>query len=177
MTRQTSSFYLALISLLLTVGASAQAGELIEGRQPETQGAGPVPVVFKVRGQGFAVKDIDGGTEVETDIWEVVEIDTRNAFNTTTKRYVVPETGYYYLHAQVDQANFQTTAFFRLRFNVDPTSRYASYVDGDDVLTSVSGIFFLTQGQEVYTLLRNFTNGDDERMDGAFSWFGGHRIY
>jgi hypothetical protein len=159
------------------VGASAQAGELIEGRQPETQGAGPVPVVFKVRGQGFAVKDIDGGTEVETDIWEVVEIDTRNAFNTTTKRYVVPETGYYYLHAQVDQANFQTTAFFRLRFNVDPTSRYASYVDGDDVLTSVSGIFFLTQGQEVYILLRNFTNGDDERMDGAFSWFGGHRIY
>jgi hypothetical protein len=51
-------------------------------------------VIFKVRGSILTVKDIDGGTEVETDIWDIEVYDTANAFNTTTDRFVAPSAGY-----------------------------------------------------------------------------------
>ncbi|MHA7058629.1 hypothetical protein ACWGOQ_0015500 [Aquimarina sp. M1] len=134
------------------------------------------PVVFKVRGNGFAVKDLDGGTTIETDIWDIVTYDTRNAFNTSTKRYVVPETGYYYLQSVVRQSNFVTDAFFRINFNVDSSARYSQIMDGDDVKINVSGIYYLTVGQEIYVNLRNFTTGEDVRVDGTGSWFEGYKI-
>lgn len=138
--------------------------------------AATTPIIFKVRGNGFAVKDIDGGTTVEADIWDIITYDTRNAFNSTTKRYVVPESGYYYLHAVIRQSNFVTDAFFRINFNVDTSVRYTQIVDGDDVKINVSGIYFLNAGQEVYVNLRNFSTGEDERMDGTGSWFEGYKI-
>ena len=134
------------------------------------------PIIFKVRGNGFAVKDLDGGTTVETDIWDIETYDTRNAFNTTTKRYVVPESGYYYLHAVVRQSNTVTNAFFRIHFNVDTGINYNQIVDGDDVKINVSGIYFLNAGQQVFVNLRNFSSGTDVRIDGTGSWFEGYKI-
>ncbi|WP_296386486.1 hypothetical protein [Winogradskyella sp.] len=133
-------------------------------------------VIFKVRGNGFAVKDIDGLTEVETDIWDIEVYDTANAFNTATDRFVAPSSGYYFLHACIRQSNFVTTAFFRLRFNVDTSARYSTYVDEDDVKTEVSGVYFLNASQEVYVLLRNYSAGENERMDGSGSWFEGYKL-
>ncbi|MEM5564279.1 hypothetical protein WNY78_04160 [Psychroserpens sp. AS72] len=133
-------------------------------------------VIFKVRGNGFAVKDIDGATEVETNIWDIEVYDTANAFNTTSDRFVAPSSGYYFLHACIKQSNFITPAFFRIRFNVDVNSTYSTIVDGDDVKTEVSGIYFLSAGQDVYVLLRNFSAGEDERMDGTGSWFEGYKL-
>ena len=135
-----------------------------------------VPIVFKVRGNGFAVKDLDGGTTIETNIWDLRVYDTRNAFNTSTKRYIVPESGYYYLHAVVRQSNTVTTAFFRISFNVDRGIDFTQVVDGDDTKTNVSGIYFLRAGQEVYVNLRNFSPGTDVRIDGTGSWFEGYKI-
>ncbi len=133
------------------------------------------PVVFKVRGNGFAVKDLDANTTIETDIWDIRTYDTSNAFNTTTKRFVVPESGYYYLHAVVRQSNTVTTSFFRIHFNVDTGVDFTQIVDGDDVKTDVSGIYFLNVGQEVFVSLRNFgPNG--VRIDGSGSWFEGYKI-
>ncbi|WP_299259905.1 hypothetical protein [uncultured Aquimarina sp.] len=134
------------------------------------------PVVFKVRGNGFAVKDLDGGTTIETDIWDIRTYDTRNAFNTTTKRYVIPESGYYYLQAVVRQSNTVTNAFFRIHFNVDTGINYNQIVDGDDVKINVSGIYFLNAGQEVFVNIRNFSSGTDVRIDGTGSWFEGYKI-
>lgn len=134
------------------------------------------PIYFKVRGSGFAVKDLDGGTTIETDIWEIVDFDTANAFNSTSKRYVIPETGYYFIQGYVRQSNFVTDAFFRLNFNIDPNSRYSQIVDGDDVKIHVSGIYRLTAGQEVFMFLRNFSSGTDVRIDGTGSWFEGYKI-
>ncbi|KAA1242835.1 hypothetical protein [Aquimarina sp. RZ0] len=134
------------------------------------------PVVFKVRGNGFAVKDLDGGTTIETDIWDIRTYDTRNAFNTTTKRFVVPESGYYYLQAVVRQSNNVTDAFFRIQFNIDTGTDFTQIVDGDDVKINVSGIYFLTVGQEVYVNLRNFSPAIDVRIDGTGSWFEGYKI-
>jgi len=34
------------------------------------------PIVFKVRGNGFAVKDLDANTTIETDIWDIRTYDT-----------------------------------------------------------------------------------------------------
>ncbi|SEL73094.1 hypothetical protein SAMN04487910_3204 [Aquimarina amphilecti] len=133
------------------------------------------PVVFKVRGNGFAVKDLDANTTIETDIWDIRTYDTRNAFNTTTKRFVVPESGYYYLHAVVRQSNTVTTSFFRISFNVDTGIDFTQIVDGDDVKIDVSGIYFLNVGQEVFVSLRNFGAGD-VRVDGTGSWFEGYKI-
>ncbi len=133
------------------------------------------PVIFKVRGNGFAVKDLDANTTIETDIWDIRTYDTRNAFNTTTKRFVAPESGYYYLHAVVRQSNTVTTSFFRISFNVDRGVDFTQIVDGDDVKTDVSGIYFLTVGQEVFVSLRNFGAGD-VRIDGTGSWFEGYKI-
>ncbi|MGB3608061.1 hypothetical protein [Psychroserpens sp.] len=133
-------------------------------------------VIFKARGNGFAVKDIDGGTEVETDIWDIEVFDTANAFNTTTARFVAPSAGHYFLHACVRQSNSISSAFFRIRFNIDNFARYHTIVDGDDVKTEVSGIYFLTSGQEVYVLLRNYTAGVNESMDGTGSWFEGYKL-
>ncbi|WP_299443360.1 hypothetical protein [uncultured Aquimarina sp.] len=137
--------------------------------------AATTPVVFKVRGNGFAVKDLDANTTIETDIWDIRTYDTRNAFNTTTKRFVVPESGYYYLHAVVRQSNAVTTSFFRISFNVDTGVDFTQIVDGDDVKTDVSGIYFLNVGQEVFVSLRNFGAGD-VRIDGTGSWFEGYKI-
>ncbi|GAA3519738.1 hypothetical protein GCM10022393_37420 [Aquimarina addita] len=134
------------------------------------------PVVFKVRGSGFAVKDLDGGTSIETDIWDIRTYDTRNAFNTTSKRFVVPESGYYYLHAVVRQSNTVTTAFFRIHFNVDTGINHNQIIDGDDVKINVSGIYFLNAGQEVFVNLRNYSTGNDVRIDGTGSWFEGYKI-
>lgn len=134
------------------------------------------PVLFKVRGSGFAVKDIDGGTEVETDIWAVEVYDTANSFNTITDRFVAPSSGYYFLHAVIRQSNFVTPAYFRIRFNVDTASQYTTIVDGDTVKTEVSGIYYLSAGQQVYVLLRNYSVGEDERMDGSGSWFEGYKL-
>ncbi|AXT52787.1 hypothetical protein D1818_18870 [Aquimarina sp. BL5] len=133
------------------------------------------PIVFKVRGNGFAVKDLDANTTIETDIWDIRTYDTRNAFNTTTKRFVAPESGYYYLHAVVRQSNAVTTSFFRISFNVDTGVDFTQIVDGDDVKTDVSGIYFLNVGQEVFVSLRNFGAGD-VRIDGTGSWFEGYKI-
>jgi len=133
------------------------------------------PIVFKVRGNGFAVKDLDANTTIETDIWDIRSFDTRNGFNTTTKRYVIPETGYYYLHAVVKQSNTITTSFFRISFNVDTGINFTQTVDGDDVKTDVSGIYLLSAGQEVYVSLRNF-GGANVRIDGTGSWFEGYKI-
>ncbi len=138
--------------------------------------ADETPVVFKVRGFGFAVKNLNAGTIVETDFWDTKAFDTRNAFNLTTKRYVVPETGYYYLHAVVKQSNGVTSAFFRISFNIDTGNDYGTVVDGDDVRTEVSGIYFLNEGQEVYVNLRNFSSTINVRVDGYFSWFEGYKI-
>lgn len=133
------------------------------------------PVIFKVRGEGFAVKDLPGSTTIETDIWNLEAYDTRNAFNTTTKRFVCPEAGYYYLHAVIRQSNNATDNFFRISFNVDSAARYSTIVDGDDVKTEVSGIYFLNLGQEVFVRLRNFSTGAN-RIDGLGSWFEGYKI-
>jgi len=133
------------------------------------------PILFKVRGNGFAVKDLDANTTIETDIWDIRTYDTRNTFNTTTKRFVIPESGYYYLHAVVRQSNAVTTSFFRISFNVDTGVDFTQIVDGDDVKTDVSGIYFLNVGQEVFVSLRNFGAGD-VRIDGTGSWFEGYKI-
>ncbi|MFS4446967.1 hypothetical protein [Maribacter sp. 2307UL18-2] len=134
------------------------------------------PIYFKVRGNGFAVKDLDGGTTIETDIWEIIDFDTANAFDSSSKRYVIPETGYYFLQGYVRQSNTVTDAFFRLNFNIDPNSRYSQIVDGDDVKINVSGIYRLSAGQEVYMSLRNFSSSIDVRIDGTGSWFEGYKI-
>ncbi|WP_299224007.1 hypothetical protein [uncultured Aquimarina sp.] len=133
------------------------------------------PVIFKVRGNGFAVKDLDANTTIETDIWDIKTYDTRNTFNTTTKRFVAPESGYYYLHAVVRQSNTVTSSFFRISFNVDTGVNFTQIVDGDDVKTDVSGIYFLNVGQEVFVSLRNF-GPNDVRIDGSGSWFEGYKI-
>lgn len=138
--------------------------------------AATTPVVFKVRGNGFAVKDLDGGTTIETDIWDIRTYDTRNAFNTTTKRFVVPESGYYYLNTVVRQSNFVTTAFFRIHFNIDTGINYNQIIDGDDMKINVNGIYFLNAGQEVFVNLRNYTATEDVRIDGTGSWFEGYKI-
>ncbi|WP_378178126.1 hypothetical protein [Aquimarina sp. SS2-1] len=137
--------------------------------------AATTPVVFKVRGNGFAVKDLNINTTIETDIWDIRTYDTRNAFNTTTDRFVVPESGYYYLHAVVRQSNTVTSSFFRISFNVDPGVDFTQIVDGDDVKIDVSGIYFLNVGQEVFVNLRNF-GPSDVRIDGTGSWFEGYKI-
>ncbi|WP_298553605.1 hypothetical protein [uncultured Algibacter sp.] len=137
--------------------------------------AATTPVVFKVRGNGFAVKDLDANTTIETDIWDIRTYDTRNAFNTTTKRFVVPESGYYYIHAVVRQSNTVTTSFFRISFNVDTGVDFTQIVDGDDVKTDVCGIYFLNVGQQVFVSLRNF-GANDVRIDGTGSWFEGYKI-
>lgn len=133
-------------------------------------------VIFKVRGNGFAVKPLAGGTTVETDIWDIEVYDTANAFNTTTDRFVVPESGYYYLHAVVRQSNTVTSAFFRIHFNVDTGINYTQIVDGDDVKINVSGIYYLNAGQEVFVNLRNFSTGNNVNIDGTGSWFEGYKL-
>lgn len=134
-----------------------------------------IPIIFKVRGNGFAVKDLNVNTTTETDIWDITTHDTRNAFNTSSKRYVIPETGYYYLHAVVKQSNTVTSSFFRISFNVDTGIDFTQIVDGDDVKTEVSGIYYMLSGQEVYVNLRNFGAGG-VRVDGFGSWFEGYKI-
>ena len=166
------------------VGPAGPAGPAgIQGEQgeqgvPGQAGESPTfnPIFFKVRGNGFAVKDLDGGTSIETDIWDIINFDTAGGFDTTTKRFIVPETGYYFLQAYIRQSNTVTNAFFRVNFNVDNNSRYSQIVDGDDVKINVSGIYNLVAGQEVYVLLRNFSSGTDVRIDGTGSWFEGYKI-
>ena len=156
-------------------GTNGQDG--IDGRNGvDGQDAEFSPTFFKVRGNGFAVKDLDGGTTIETDIWDVVDFDSANGFNTSTKRYVVQETGYYFLQAYIRQANAVTDAFFRLQFNIDRNARYTQNVDGDDIKINVSGIYRLTEGQEVFIFLRNYSSGSDVRIDGNGSWFEGYKI-
>jgi hypothetical protein len=134
----------------------------------------PQPVVFKVKGTGFAVKNINANTTVEVNIWDNKLIDTHNAFNMITKRFVVPETGYYYLHAVVDQANTPTGALFSIYFNLD--NNLPQFVEGSFPSSEVSGIFSLTEGQEVYVRLRNYSTTESEMIDGAWSWFEGYKI-
>jgi len=133
------------------------------------------PVTFKARGNGFAIKALPGNSAIETDIWVIKTYDTQNAFNTTTKRFVVPQSGYYYLHATIRQSNTVTSNFFRIWFNVDTGIDFAGIVDGDDVKTEVSGIYFLNAGQEVWVNLRNFSSGM-VNVDGTGSWFEGYKI-
>jgi len=135
----------------------------------------PTPIVFKVGGNGFAVKDLDANQTIEADIWPIRAIDTRNAFNTTTDRYVIPESGYYYLHAVIRQSNAVTTSFFRISFNVDTGIDYTQIQDEDDSKLDVSGIYFLSAGREVFVNVRNFGPAD-VRVDGTGSWFEGYRI-
>jgi len=134
------------------------------------------PILFKVRGNGFAVKNLNAGTTIETDIWTVEVYDTRNAFNTTTKRFVAPESGYYFLHAVVDQANNITTAVFKISFNIDLNSRFAQTSQNNAPLTEVSGIYQLNAGQQVYVNVRNFSSTENERIDGFGSYFEGYKI-
>ncbi|SHI55267.1 C1q-like domain-containing protein [Pseudozobellia thermophila] len=134
------------------------------------------PVVFKYEGNGFAVKDLDGGTVIEADIWENVLYDTTGSLNRTTKRFVCPKSGYYFLHARVDQSNAVSSAFFAIKFNIQSNWLSGSTVDGDTVDTEISGIFRLNAGQEVYVQLRNYTEGQDSRIDGFGSFFEGYRI-
>ncbi|NHF60444.1 hypothetical protein FK220_013905 [Flavobacteriaceae bacterium TP-CH-4] len=138
--------------------------------------ASSVPIVFKVEGNGFAVKDLNGGTIIEADIWENVVYDTNTAFNVATKRFVVPETGYYFLHATVNQSNAVSDAFFGIKFNVIGSWLDGTNVDGDDVKTEISGIFRLNAGQEVFVQLRNYSAGLDTRVDGNGSIFEGYKI-
>lgn len=133
------------------------------------------PIFFKVRGNGFAVKDLDANATIETDIWDIVSFDTASAFDTATKRYIIPETGYYFIQAYVRQSNNVTSSFFRLSFNVDSGVDHTQIVDGDDVKINVSGIYFLVEGEEVYARLRNFGPAD-VRIDGTGSWFEGYKI-
>ena len=135
----------------------------------------PQPVVFKVKGAGFGVLDINANTIVEVAIWDNELIDTHNAFNMTTKRFVAPEAGYYYLHAVVDQSNIPTGALFRIYFNLD--SNLPQFVEGSYPSSEVSGIFNLTEGQEVYVNLRNYSTTENERIDGVWSWFEGYKIH
>ncbi|WP_276165524.1 hypothetical protein [Zobellia alginiliquefaciens] len=134
------------------------------------------PIYFKVAGSGFAVKDLNGGTTIEADIWEIIGYDSANGFNRSTKRYVVQETGYYFLQAYIRQSNNVTNAFFRLHFNIDVNARFNQIVDGDDTKINVSGIFYLTEGQEVFLYLRNYSSDIDVRVDGTGSWFEGYKI-
>lgn len=134
------------------------------------------PVIFKYKGSGFAVKDLDGGTIIEADIWETKIYDTTDSFNRTTKRFVCPEEGYYFLHARVDQANAVSSAFFAIRFNFQSSWLDGASVDGDTVDTEISGIFKLNAGQEVYVELRNYSVGEDSRIDGFGSFFEGYKI-
>ncbi|CAZ95962.1 MULTISPECIES: C1q-like domain-containing protein [Zobellia] len=134
------------------------------------------PVVFKYKGSGFAVKDLDGNTVIEADIWENKIYDTTDSFNRTTKRFVCPEEGYYFLHARVDQSNAISSAFFGIKFNIQNNWLDGSTVDGDTVDTEVSGIFKLNAGQEVYVEMRNYSAGLDSRIDGFGSFFEGYRI-
>ncbi|MDO6516316.1 C1q-like domain-containing protein [Zobellia uliginosa] len=134
------------------------------------------PVVFKYEGNGFAVKDLDGGTVIEADIWENVLYDTTGSLNRTTKRFVCPKSGYYFLHARIDQSNAVSSAFFAIKFNIQSNWLSGSTVDGDTVDTEISGIFKLNAGQEVYVQLRNYTEGQDSRIDGFGSFFEGYRI-
>ncbi|TYB76451.1 hypothetical protein [Bizionia myxarmorum] len=133
-------------------------------------------VLFKVRGNGFAVKDINAGTEVETDIWDTVDYDTNSAFNTVTRRFVAPTAGYYFLHACVSQSNTISTASFRIHFNIDVNVRYSTSTTGHQNKTEVSGIYYLTAGKVVYVLLRNYSTTENEKMNGYGSWFEGYKI-
>lgn len=133
-------------------------------------------VVFKVRGQGFAVKDLPAGPSIEADIWEVVALNFGGGYNPTTRRFVAPSAGYYYLHANVVQSNNTSNSFFQIGFNVSGSIDYARTVDGTETETSVSGIFRLSAGQEVWVRMRNYTTGSTTRMDGTGSWFEGFKI-
>ncbi|SIS37388.1 hypothetical protein SAMN05421766_101104 [Zobellia uliginosa] len=134
------------------------------------------PIVFKYEGSGFAVKDLDGGTIIEADIWENELYDTTGSLNGTTKRFVCPKSGYYFLHARIDQSNAVSSAFFAIKFNIQSNWLSGSTVDGDTVDTEISGIFKLNAGQEVYVQLRNYSVGQDSRIDGFGSFFEGYRI-
>ncbi len=147
-------------------------GNLVVGSVSGSSG----PIVFKVEGAGFAVKNLNRGTVIEADIWENELYDTANAFNETTKRFVAPETGYYFLHAVVDQSNAVSNAFFAIKFNIMGSWLDGTHVEGDTVKTEISGIFRLSAGQEVFVQLRNYSAGEDSRLDGNGSWFEGYKI-
>lgn len=134
------------------------------------------PVMFKVRGVGFAVQDINANSTVEASLWEVVDFDTNSAFNTVTKRFVAPSAGYYFLHACVSQTNTVSTALFEIYFNIDVNTRYSTKTTGHQSKTEVSGIYYLTTGKEVFVKLRNYSTTENEKMNGNGSWFEGHKI-
>lgn len=137
----------------------------------------PSPVVFKVRSQGFAVKPTLGETTIDVDLWDIVEIDTANAFNTTTKRFVVPSTGYYYLQTTVKHSNtVSTSTRWRIYFSVGDDLYHSQTTTGSGTKINVSGIYRLTAGTEVYVRLRNFTAGSNAMVDGFGSWFEGYKI-
>lgn len=138
--------------------------------------APPSPVVFKVRGSGFAVKDLPQGDSVEADLWEVVAFNVGGGFNPTTRRFVAPSTGYYYLHATVVQSNTTTSSTFRIAFNVSGSLDFTRTFQSNYPTTSLSGVFRLVAGQEVFVRMRNFTTGSTTRMDGSGSWFEGYKI-
>ena len=134
------------------------------------------PIVFKVAGEYSGVKGLNGGTTIETDIWDDVLYITNSSFNRTTKRFIVPQSGYYYLHATVDESNTPTDASFGIKFNFLINWFEGTDVNGDDVQTELSGIYRLTAGQEIYVQLRNDSTGIDVRIDGFSSFFEGYRI-
>ena len=129
-----------------------------------------------MRGEGFASQELPGETTVEVDFWDNVVFNVGGGFDETTKRFVAPSTGYYHLHALVDQANGSVfNAFVQISFNVGG-SDHSQDTESTSPHTSVSGIYHLTAGQQVFVNMQNFTAGAGPMMDGFGSWFEGYKI-
>ncbi len=161
------------VSGTCTLGAAVTS---IRADGTVTCSAAPSPVAFRVRGLSTTVQNLPAGPAIEVDLWRLITFNVGGGYVAGLGRFVAPSSGTYYLHASVVQSETESSSLFQIGFNVSATPNVTQWVRGSKPHTSVSGIFRLSAGQEVFVTMRNHTAGSTTRMLGDGSWFEGFKI-
>jgi hypothetical protein len=110
------------------------------------------------------------------------DFDTLNEWSLTDYQFVPKESGYYFIYVQVLWSNMGRNAYFRMRLRKGLTTLSniygAMYTTDQDKTFSVSGVFYLSAGDNVYVeVTHNYTVAADILGSGAGeTYFSAHRL-
>ena len=134
---------------------------------------------------GTTINDVTGDGTNYRVVYDNVIADTNSAYNNTTGVFTTPVTGFYQLSASVCAQGLTAVNDYEIRIDIDDASQElegpylaaglvaaaGGYFNG-----SVSGLMFLTAGNQVFV---NFvSNGGVKDIDvfNVYSWFNGFKV-
>ena len=108
---------------------------------------------------------LSANTSIARQIWktvpyDVVTVDTEDAFNTTTHQFTVPKDGTYLMHARVRMTEMDADRFLSVRIRNAPGGTYAienyyQSVSPSSPSSSCTCVQLLSQGTVIYTEIKH----------------------